>query len=93
MTIWVVRNTSGEFLPFMGTSHQEVGRKLLPTRYDAFRLQVSSSYREVFDRAVRSALDREGWEIVRVNRRATRAGQHQCQDAREFCGASQQSAI
>jgi hypothetical protein len=47
--------------------HQEVGRKVLSGRYDAFRLQVSSSYREQFDRAVRLALEREGWKIVRVN--------------------------
>lgn len=70
MTVWAIRNGSGRILPeFAGASHQEVGRKVLPTRYDAFRLQVSPSYREVFDRAVRHALDRQGWEIVRVNRR------------------------
>jgi hypothetical protein len=70
MTVWAIRSSSGCILPeFVGASHQEVSRKVLQTRYDPFRLQVSASYREVFDRAVRHALQREGWEIVRVNRR------------------------
>jgi hypothetical protein len=29
-------------------------------------LAVSSSYREVFDRALRKVLEREGWSIVQV---------------------------
>jgi len=41
-----------------------VGRKLLGNRYDAFRLQVSSSYREIFDRELRNVLEREDWQIV-----------------------------
>src|SRR5262249_35038145 len=41
--------------------------------YDAFRLQVSSSYREVFDRELRNVLERYGWQIVRfLPRRRTR---------------------
>jgi len=39
-------------------------RALVPAHYDAFRLHVSSSYRELFDRAVTQVLKREGWEIV-----------------------------
>jgi hypothetical protein len=67
MTMWAIRNSSGEILSeFSGASHQEVGRKVLPTRYDPFRLQVSSSYRGLFERAVRSTLERECWQIVRV---------------------------
>ena len=42
----------------------------MPTRYDAFRLQVAPSYRAMFDRAVAQVLEREGWQIVRVTRRA-----------------------
>jgi hypothetical protein len=43
------------------------------TRYDAFRLQVSSSYREIFDHELRGVLEREEWQIVPVRRRrATR---------------------
>ena len=65
--IWRVRNGNGEVLEnFTAPSRLEVGRKVLPTRYDAFRLHVSSSYREVFDRALAHILDREHWEIVRV---------------------------
>ncbi len=37
-----------------------------PAATIAFRLHVSSSYRETFDRAVTQVLDRQGWQIVRV---------------------------
>ena len=64
---WTVRDNSGQLLPrFVGGSRFEVGRKLLGNRYDAFRLQVSSSYREVFDRTLRKVLDQQGWSIVQV---------------------------
>jgi hypothetical protein len=43
-----------------------VGRKLVPQRIDAFRLQVSSSYREMFERTLSRVLQRKGWEIVRI---------------------------
>jgi hypothetical protein len=43
-----------------------VGLKVVPARFDAFRLQVSSSYREIFDRVLRQVLEREGWSIVQV---------------------------
>ena len=49
----------------MATQEMEVGRKLVPTHYDAFRLEVSPSYRELFERAVAQILRREAWEIVR----------------------------
>ena len=64
---WTVRDVNGQLLAdFTGASPMEVGRRIVPGRYDAFRLQVSSSYREVFDRAVNQVLDRQGWQIVRV---------------------------
>lgn len=64
---WTVRDGNGQLLAdFTGTSPMEVGRRIVPGRYDAFRLQVSASYREVFDRAVNQVLDRQGWQIVRV---------------------------
>jgi hypothetical protein len=73
VTIWAIRNSNKQIVAdFVGASREEVGRKVLPTRYDAFRLRVSSSYRELFDRAVRHALEREGWEIVRVKHRMMR---------------------
>ena len=39
-------------------------------RYDLFRLQVSSSYRELFDRDLKSVLKLQDWEIVPLERRA-----------------------
>lgn len=65
--VWSVRDRNGELLEgFTGASRIEVGCKVVPQRYDAFRLQVSSSYRERFDRALSRVLEREHWEIVRV---------------------------
>ena len=64
---WMVKDSNGQLLTdFAGPSRLDVGRKVVPTRFDAFRLQVSSSYRELFDRALLQALQRNGWEIVRV---------------------------
>jgi hypothetical protein len=73
---WTVRDSNGQLLAdFVGASPLDVGRRIVPTRYDAFRLQVSSSYREAFDRAVTQVLQRQGWQIVRVKAtaRATQA--------------------
>ena len=65
--IWMVRDSNGDLLDaFSGTSRLEVGCKLVPKRYDHFRLHVSASYRELFDRALAQILDREQWEIIRV---------------------------
>jgi hypothetical protein len=65
--VWTVRTGSGEVLEnFTAASRLDVGRKVVPTRFDAFRLHVSSSYRELFDRTLAHILDREHWEIVRV---------------------------
>jgi hypothetical protein len=69
--IWTVTDSNGEVLEgFSGTSRIDVGRKVVPGHYDAFRLQVSSSYRELFDRAVSHVLERERWQIVRLRRTA-----------------------
>ena len=48
------------------------GRKLVPHRYDAFRLHVSSSYRELFDRALGRVLQSRSWEMVPHSRTAER---------------------
>jgi hypothetical protein len=68
MTVaWTVKDNAGQILPgFACRSRLEVGRKVVPTYYDAFRLHVSHSYREIFDRAVKQVLEREGWKIVRT---------------------------
>jgi hypothetical protein len=66
MTAWTVKDSDGQLLTdFAANSRLDVGRKLVPQRYDAFRLQVSSSYREMFDRAVAQILEHRGWEIVK----------------------------
>ena len=62
---WTVKDRDGRLLPeFIAGSRLEVGRKLVGNRYDAFRLLVSSSYREVFDRDLQGVLDRKNWQIV-----------------------------
>jgi hypothetical protein len=67
MTAWTVRDRDGRLIADLtASSPVEVGRRIVPARYDAFRLVVSSSYREMFDRAVAQVLEREGWQIVRV---------------------------
>ena len=53
---------------FIAGSPREVARKILPARYDAFRLEVSPSYRELFDRDLKNVL-REDWQIVPLKRR------------------------
>ena len=66
-TTWIVCDSSGQMLTrFIGSSRLEVERKVVPTYFDAFRLQVSPSYRESFERALRRVLQREGWHIVRL---------------------------
>jgi hypothetical protein len=65
--MWAVKNHSGEVLQDLSaTSRLEVGLKVVTAPYDAFRLRVSSSYREQFDRAVSRTLDQKHWRIVRV---------------------------
>jgi hypothetical protein len=65
--VWAVRDSKGYLLEsLMGSSRLEVGCMIVPRRYDAFRLRVSSSYRELFDRALGQVLERQQWEIVRV---------------------------
>ena len=67
---WTVRDGNGALLPhFMAGSRQDVGRKVVRNRYDPFRLQVSSSYRELFDRDVKNVLELQNWEIVPLQRR------------------------
>jgi hypothetical protein len=55
---------------FIAESRLEVARKVVPTRYDAFRLQVSSSYREMFKHDLKVVLEREVWQIVPIKRRS-----------------------
>lgn len=73
MLAWTVMDRDGELLPrFIAGSPREVGRKVVRNRYDAFRLVVSPSYRELFDRDLQSVLAREDWRIVPLKRRVHR---------------------
>ena len=66
---WTVRDREGKPLPhLLARSRLEVGRKIVPTRYDAFRLQVSASYREAFERELKNFLERANWRIVPLKR-------------------------
>jgi hypothetical protein len=68
---WTVKDRNGELLhQFACPSPLEVVRKVVPSRYDTFRLHVSSSYRELFDRAVKQILESEDWQIERMKVRA-----------------------
>ena len=70
---WTIRDANGELMPrFVASSALEVGRRIVPQHYDAFRLRVASSYREVFERAVAKVLAQEGWQIVKIPQRAAR---------------------
>ena len=62
---WTVKDSKGALLSrFIAGSPLEVARKIVRTRYDAFRLEVSPSYREPFDRDLKAVLVCEDWRIV-----------------------------
>ena len=68
MITWAVKDHNGQILPdFLGSSRIHVGCKVLPARYDVFRLHVSASYRELFDRALQHVLEQNQWQMVRIN--------------------------
>jgi hypothetical protein len=70
---WTIKDSKGELLPgFIADSRREVAQKIVRARYDAFRLEVSPSYREMFDRDLKTVLARKDWQIVPLKRR-TRA--------------------
>jgi hypothetical protein len=65
--LWTVKDSKGKPVEGLtGRSRLEVGRKVVPTRFDTFRLHVSSSYRQVFDRTLATVLNRRHWKIVRL---------------------------
>jgi hypothetical protein len=72
--IWTVKDSAGRAVPNVtGTSRLDVGRKLVSTRYDAFRLHVSHSYRETFDRELSKVLSDKCWKIIRKSANTRRA--------------------
>jgi hypothetical protein len=73
---WTIKDGEGRVLPcFTGASRLEVECKVVSARYDAFRLHVSSSYREMFARDLANVLTHKGWRVVRTrnSRRVRRA--------------------
>lgn len=67
---WTVEDSKGELLPrFSAGSPRDVARKIVQPSYDPFRLEVSPSYRELFDRDLKAVLAREDWRIVPLRRR------------------------
>ena len=75
MPAWTVIDRNGEPVPrFIAASPREVGRKVVGNCYDAFRLEVSPSYRELFDRDLQGILAREDWRIVPIKHRDRRRG-------------------
>jgi len=68
---WTVRDGHGRRVAdFSAPTRLEVARKLVPQHYDAFRLEVSASYRDLFNRALAHVLARKGWQIVPLRMRA-----------------------
>jgi hypothetical protein len=66
---WTVKDNTGQLRSdYVCASRLEVARRIAPGHFDAFRLHVSTSYRELFDRAVSQVLAREGWQIVRARK-------------------------
>jgi hypothetical protein len=70
---WTIKDSEGHVLAcFAAPSRLEVERKVVPTRYDAFRLHVSSSYREMFAHDVAKVLAQKNWRVVRTRSKAAR---------------------
>ena len=68
---WTIRDGTGQLhAEFAAVPPLEVGRRIVPAHFDAFRLHVSPSYREVFDRAVQKVLAQQGWQIVKMRARS-----------------------
>jgi hypothetical protein len=64
---WTIRDSEGHQRPeFRAATRLEVARKVVPKHYDAFRLQVSSSYREMLDRDLAKVLAHNNWRVVRA---------------------------
>ena len=71
--IWTVKDSTGHVVRnFTGTSRLDLERRLVPTYYDAFRLHVSPSYREIFDRELSKVLSDKRWRIIRIHTSACR---------------------
>jgi hypothetical protein len=67
MTAWTVKDDRGRLLAaFVAGTRLEVARKVMPGPSDAFRLEVSRSYRELFERALAQVLLLRGWQIVAI---------------------------
>jgi hypothetical protein len=64
---WIVEDGEGQLMPGLtGATRLEVARKVVPRHYDAFRLHVSSSYREMLCRDLAKVLALKDWRVVRA---------------------------
>jgi hypothetical protein len=71
--IWTVKDSTGHVVPnLVGTARLDVERRLVSAYYDAFRLHVSPSYREIFDRELAKVLSDKRWRIIRTRTSARR---------------------
>lgn len=74
MHTWAIKDNNGRILSdWRGASRIEVGCRVLPVRYDPFRVHVAASYREHFERDLNQLLKSKGWRIVRIGRRCANA--------------------
>ncbi|MBI3419129.1 MAG: hypothetical protein HY053_03245 [Proteobacteria bacterium] len=75
---WTIQDSSGRLLAeYLAASQLDVAYKVAPGHYDRFRLEVSSSYRKLFERALGLVLARHAWQIVQVSARRAK----QCRSA------------
>jgi hypothetical protein len=89
MSVWAIKNSYGRvLLDFKCASPLDVAQKVVAVPYDPFRLRVSSSYREVFERAVSQVLQREGWRIVRISGRKADVGASPTTISSQYCPGS-----
>jgi hypothetical protein len=82
---WTVRNANDDVLTlFTSPSPFEVARKVVPTHDDAFRLRLSSSYRELMTGLRCRSWNARNCQIVRVvnarGARRTKAARFPAQD-------------
>ena len=78
--VWTIKDSAGRVVPnVMGASRLDVARKVVPTYHDAFRLHVSRSYRQIFDRELAKMLSQKCWRIARIRIRHSNFAIASCQ--------------
>src|SRR4026207_874981 len=68
---WTIRDGNGQLhAEFAAVSPLEVGRRIVPAHFDAFRLHLSPPHRAPLARAVAKVLAQQGWQIVKMRARS-----------------------